>query len=435
MAKIILYPSKIDTAKERSTKTNIQKLSEKNNLKSANKSLAYWGVKKPTPKGNPIRSYPDSLTSISGSFYKPAPFTASGFKISGADKRGVVNKISVQYKWEQISYSSTTAYGSFKNPVIDLKKGSTKLDSITGSVPEKIRYDNCSKDSCKNTDSAELATLHNKAFSFNKKITVGDLADNISIVFTPAKNTANTHLRIVMQFFRIVVEYTPYKPTKGEKQQIVTEGTTVFDEVEKTPDFTISTSINKTQALVNEEYDYTITVQNIEPEGDILEDLPVTIDLPSNTDVNVVDMIGIGDINISRTSQWLIKSFEDNSAKLVLRCKTRTSNNYAIFTASFKYPPTKQYNKADSRIKIISDAINFRFYSTLSQSVYELNTAPDCNFILTFGSEIIPKSDAVITIETDNFINYESSTGHYGDGYWLKDSNDYNFENNKHKNK
>ena len=149
--KATIYPYTIKTDSSRSTVTNTQKLSERDNLKSSNKSLAYWGAKKPEWRGNYLRNYPDSLTSISGSFYKPAEFTAYNFMATGEDLRGTVKNIWVEYRWEQISYSSTTAYGSFDKPVIKLKKGSKVLDSITGAKPEKNRYNNCTKDSCKNT--------------------------------------------------------------------------------------------------------------------------------------------------------------------------------------------------------------------------------------------------------------------------------------------
>lgn len=405
---VTLYPSKIDTASERSTKTNIQKLSEKENLKSGNNELAYWGVKKPTWKGNYLRNYPDSLTSISGSFYKPAEFTASGFKIAGADKRGQVKNIWIEYKWEQVSYSSTTAFGSFDKPVIKIKKGSKVLDSITGAKPEKNRYNNCKKGACLNTNSANLATKHSHKFSGVNGLTVGDLAKNVKILFHPAKNTSHNHLRIIMQFFRIIVEYTPYVPKKGEKPEPVTPEDEPDIEEDIQPNFEISLQLDRNKAMVNEEYYCTVTVKNTVPDANISDNVEMLLDIPSNTEITPVEFIGEGDISISGGARWMIDNFVDNVfAQVKFLCKTKIKKDYAWYSASFRYS-NGQNNKASAWLKILSDAVQLNFTSSFKQTVYEKEVGSSEDkygyFTVTFSSEEIVPSDAKITIDTNKFI-------------------------------
>lgn len=421
--KVTLYPSKINTQASMSTETNTQILSEKENLKKDNKALAYWGVKKPTWKPSYLRRYPDSITSISGSFYKPANFTASGFKIVGADKRGKIKNIWVEYKWENISYSSTTAYGSFDKPVIQLKKGSKVLDSITGTKPEKNRYNNCKQDSCKNTDSANLATLHTKKFTGVSGLTVADLVKNVKVVFNPAKNAAHTHCRIVMQFFRIIVEYEPYKPKAGEPPQLVT--TEEEEEPIIYPNFTITSSLNKNKVLVGEEYYYTVTVKNTQQDADIDGVLNILIDIPNNTEISVVDTIGYGSLDLSNGCRWNVSELVDDVAQIKLLCKTNARTDYALYASQFNYDITKQTNSSHASIKVVSEAIEFDFYATnLNKSMYETNDNPGSEFVVFFSSQELPKNDAKIIIETSGFIKTLNATV-YGEGQWQNITNDY----------
>lgn len=366
--KVILYPSTIDTAKERSTKTNIQKLSEKGNLKSGNNELAYWGVQKPEFKGNYLRNYPDSLTSISGSFYKPAEFIASGFKASGVHSKSVVKNIWVEYKWEQISYSSTTAFGEFDKPVIKLKKNKTQLDKISGARPEPNRYNNCKKGACKNTNSANLATQHTHKFNFSKKITMKDLKDKISIVFTPSKNKSHNHLRIVMQYFRIIVEYEPYR--KKETPHIEEPPDEDVPDIEYPPVFDIRSQINVPEITTNDEYEYTVEIFNTTPDNDINNNVWCNIRIPPNTTISVKDKIGAGPHSINNSGcQWGIEEFVNDRAQMTLVCKTSKRNLNATYYGEFFYSEESGYQQQKqvaSSIKILSNEIDFKFTTDLT---------------------------------------------------------------------
>jgi len=417
--KVTIYPSKITTQATRSTETNTQILENKENLKSSNKSLAFWGVRHPTWKPSYLRRYPDSITTPSGSFNDPAPFTASKFKISGADKRSKVKNIWVEYKWEQISYSSTTAYGKFDKPIIKIKKGDKQLDSIYGAIPSKNRYDNCKSGSCQNVDSAELAKLHTHKLTGVSELTLDDLLNNVKIIFDPKKNTASNHCRIVIQFFRIIVEYTPYvsKDKKKDPPQIIDE------EPEPQiihPNYDISVKLDKKKALINEEYYCTLKVWNTVPNAEILSPLQVLLDIPVNTEISVVEMIGGGDITVNNGCQWYITDFENNMAQVKFICKTNLPVQQGTYIGSFFYPTTSQQGKSSDYIKIVSDDVEFSFYKSNTKSSFVQGSTEDNTsfFYVTMNASELP-TGATIEIDTAGFITEETW------GKWVKNTNDY----------
>ena len=89
---VYIYPTTIITSTGRSTKYGTQELSNKAALCSNSTTLAYWGVKKPTYKGHPLRNYPDSVTTPSGSFYKPEYIYATGWTLKDVANNAIVKR-------------------------------------------------------------------------------------------------------------------------------------------------------------------------------------------------------------------------------------------------------------------------------------------------------------------------------------------------------
>ena len=142
MTNIILYPQIIKTTTGRSAKYHTQQLTNPQALCNNSTTLAYWGVKTPLFVGNYLRNYPDSLTSRAGSYYTPEVFQATSFTSDKISDNAIIKKITVEYKYEQISYSSPTAYGRFSKPTISLIHNNNIINTIQGAIPDKNRYNN-----------------------------------------------------------------------------------------------------------------------------------------------------------------------------------------------------------------------------------------------------------------------------------------------------
>jgi len=207
---VVIYPKQIQTTTGHSIQYATQKLTNPNNLCSNSTSLAYWGVKNPTYYGVYLRNYPDSVTTASGSYHTPETFYATNWDTSGISDNAIVTNITIEYKWEQISYYCGTSdcYGKFDKPTITVTAKGKNLTTFKGAKPDAIRYgNNTTNESKKNTNNAELSTLHSHKISVEKyNLTIADLK-KMKIKFKPAKNTATNYCRIVMQFIRIKINY------------------------------------------------------------------------------------------------------------------------------------------------------------------------------------------------------------------------------------
>ena len=127
-----IYPKTIQTTTGRSAKYATQAITNPKNLCSDNTKLAYWGVKTPLFVGIYIRNYPDSITTISGSYYDPETIYATDWNVGNIPNNAIVKKIKIQYKWEQISYSCSSAdcYGRFDRPTISIISHGKTLSSF-----------------------------------------------------------------------------------------------------------------------------------------------------------------------------------------------------------------------------------------------------------------------------------------------------------------
>ena len=322
---VYIYPTKIEGVEGWSTKTNTQKMTNKSYLCSNSTSLAYWGVKNPTYKGHPLRNWPDSVTTPSGSYYRPEEIIASGFIVPDAPDEAYVTDIELEYKWEQIAYSSLTSFGKFDNPIITLKKGGTKITSFTGHKP--ANNGRC-KNNGKNVDSANLQTLYSHKISLgNNKITVKDLREKVKLHFHPKKNQASNHCRIVMQFLRFKITYKDIDPT-----------------------FKLTNKLSHKEQKVDKNYTYKVTVKSTNKRT--AKNLPIKITIPKNTTVTAKTTTGKGTY---KNGTWTVTSFKNNQATLTLTCKTSKETSKQTFTAD-----CNQYNnppKVSASMKISKVAV------------------------------------------------------------------------------
>lgn len=344
---VYIYPTTIITSTGHSTKYATQELSNKAALCSNSTTLAYWGVKKPTYKGHPLRNYPDSITTPSGSFYKPEYIYATGWNLKDIASNALVKKIVIEYKWEQIAYSSLTSFGKFDKPTISIVHNGKTLTSIKGAKPEAIRYNNNKTNKAKmNTNYAELATLHSHTIDVSKyNLTVKDLK-KLQIKFNPAKNQASNHCRIVMQFLRLNVTYQEIKQTKPT--------------VEILPVYRVSSKITPNEVVQNEEWIYECTIKS-QTSG--IKPTTCKIDF-SDRNIQLIDYtVTSGNSYNPDTNIWSVNSFTNKTSKLILRCKCSTLDN----------DPLKNVHKISTTIKSYADSVNAKTISSVTVIPHRIN--------------------------------------------------------------
>lgn len=409
------YPSTITTTTGRSTKDNTQKLSNKNALCSNNTELAYWGVRKPTWVGNYLRNYPDSLTSRSGSYYKPEVFYASGFTVPNAPAEAIVQTVKVQYAWEQVSYSSKTAFGSFKAPEIKLILNKKTLAKVSGKAPDAIRYNNATDSAHKNPDKAELANKRSSgAIDLSSyKITIADLK-KLQVRFAGAENSSWNHLRLIMQFIRLDVTYKDIDPT-----------------LKITASSTSSTNFDK-------EYTAQLTVQSTNNRS-AETDVTVTFSDAYTSVVSSKTKTGAGTFKkVNGVWTWHISKFTNHKAVLELKLKNHqqtpaiTSNKISgtivkYFDKKYKTASaTTKLNKvATTPTQTVNVVKNLLFYTNKgSQQVFNrndgiyLNVSLVRNVASTKGEYIEIDTKGLLT-DNDAWLNTDGLTlTHLGNGVW-----------------
>ena len=399
---VYIYPTNIRGTHYRSAEYHTQEMTNSNALCSPDKNLAGWGVQRPTWYPNYLRAWPDSLTSRSGSYYTPDTIHASGFSLTG-DERAKITALSVEYKWEQISYSCGTedCFGKFNKPIINLKLNNKVIGSTFGAKPEPNRYYNNKTDPNKmNTDNAELATLHSHSFNINSyNLTAKDLK-NLEVEFIPTDNTSYNHLRVVMQFLRLSIEKQDYIPK---------------------PLCRIYNDINKESALINEEFIYNVRLENINKEF-----------TTTNCDINIPDGLSIVDYECSENSSLLIT--DDKCTWEVRQVDSNYNANISIHLIGSKAGKreitSKLTNNADSLYHTASSKINIlrknvAFNLTVNDNLFheKYNSPIIAEMLLTRSTN--STSLETITIESDGLFtsdtNWEykpGNTEYLGDGVW-----------------
>ncbi len=335
-----IYPKTIQTTTGRSIQHATQAISNPKNLCSGNTKLAYWGVKTPLYVGIYIRNYPDSVTTISGSYYKPETIYATDWDVGNIPNNAIVKKIKIEYKWEQVSYSCGTmdCYGRFDKPTITLISHKKKLTSFSGAKPEAIRYNNNKTDPSKmNINNAELRTLHSHTIDMSKyNMTIKDLK-KMKIKFNPAKNTYHNHCRIVMQFIRIKIQYEKVK------------------EVIVLPTFRVTSNITPSKRNTGEEWTYTCRIKTT---NNVTKPTTCNISLnDSNTQIKSATQSVSGNTFDSKTKVWKINKFKNGEATLTLKCVSGQPKTVTLTSTIQKYADSVN-KKATSSITIVEPIVN-----------------------------------------------------------------------------
>ena len=409
---VFIYPKTIQTSTGRSSKYGTQQLSNPQALCSDDTNLAYWGVKNPTWMGNYMRNWPDSLTSYSGSYNKPEAIYATGFTLDTVSQNAKLKGITVEYKWEEISYScgSSDCYGSFQKPNISVLYNDTVLTTIQGAAPDRYRYNNNKVNQSKiNTNNAELATLHSHSINLaSYNLTIGDLK-NIKIKFNGAPNTSTNHLRIVMQFLRIKLSDNDYKIN---------------------PLCRIKSKLNKIETVTNEPFEYSLSLSSSNKQFDTTK---CQIHVPADVEISSTKYSKNSNFDI-RTGIWTVNSLTDNNETITLTCK---SNQLGVKNIS-----SKILNNADSIDNTTSDNIeviskNIAFDLKVNQRLFKAHLNSTLSISISLVRSSKTKQKEKIIIDTDGLITdtvgrwtsniEELSLQHIGDGKW--EINDINFSN------
>lgn len=332
-----IYPKTIQTTTGRSAKYATQAITNPKNLCSDNTKLAYWGVKTPLFVGIYIRNYPDSITTISGSYYDPETIYATDWNVGNIPNNAIVKKIKIQYKWEQISYSCSSAdcYGRFDRPTISIISHGKTLSSFSGAKPEAIRYHNNKTNKSKmNTNDAELKTLHSHEINVSKyNMTIKDLK-SMKIKFNPAKNTYHNHCRIVMQFIRIAIDYEEIKK-------------------EVQPTFRVYSSITPSKTNTGEEWTYTCRIKT---SNNVTKPTKCSITLnDKNTQLKNIQQSVSG--NTFTNGVWDIKNFSKGEAKITLKCVTPNPKTVTVTSTIQQYADSVN-KQAKSSITIVESIVN-----------------------------------------------------------------------------
>lgn len=415
---VYVYPTTINTTTGRSTKSGTQQLSNKAALESNSTTLAYWGVKNPLWVGNYLRNYPDSVTTPSGSYSKPEIFYATGWEIKDIPDNAIVKKVIVEYKWEQIAYSSLTSFGKFDKPTISIIHKEKTLTSFKGAKPEAIRYDNNKTNKAKmNTNYAELATLHSHSVDLSKyNLTIKDLK-KLKVKFNPARNEATNHCRIVMQFLRLKVEY---KKVAEPKEETV---------VEIKPIYRVTSNINPKEATQGSIWKYECVIK-----GQNSSNKPTTCLLKFSDDIQVTKItVDQGNSYDHATRTWTINKFTNRSSRLILECKSSVLDSHIshfITTKINKYADSVN-NTTTSYVKIISNRIYLNAQIVGAKKPYSFKTIGETlakTMQIDLTRDKLPNDNSgIIKISTNNWLNNENdlfidgtsaNLDYLGDGKW-----------------
>ena len=208
-------------------KKHMQPLSREttwDNLGKENDTVIAWGDVHPS-KAHSSPSLPDfynMVTTPSGSYNIPTPFTIDGWKLLDEDINDIPNSakiksINVKYAWDQVTIFGTHmtllkkgdygAYrgggGAFEAPTFLLNIGGHKK-TVKGTKPRSISK--CAKKNKTSYTTNELGGEHTVSFSGVSNLTMKQFK-NSKLTFSPAKNTYDDFARIVMRHLKVVVVY------------------------------------------------------------------------------------------------------------------------------------------------------------------------------------------------------------------------------------
>lgn len=312
-----IYPKTIETTTGHSIKHATQNITNPHNLCSDSTKLAYWGVKNPTWMGSYMRNWPDSVTTISGSYYKPETIYATDWDVGNISDKAIVKKITIQYKWEQVSYSCGTmdCFGRFDKPTLSIISHGKTLASFSGAKPEAIRYNNNKTNKSKmNTNNAELKTLRSHTIDIeDKNLTIKDLK-KMKLKFNPAKNTYHEYCRIIMQFIRIKITY---------KEDIK----------DPEPTFRVSSYIKEKSVETDQEWTY---VCKVKTSNNITKPTNCSITINDNN-TKIVKVTQSHANNTFNNGQWVVNKFTNGEATITFKFKSSLPKTVTVTSTVQKY--------------------------------------------------------------------------------------------------
>lgn len=341
------------------SKSNYQAMKGHNNLKSNDKKIAYWGDRFPDKTGshNPARYYPNSITTFSGSWNIPSPFSVTEWNIpKNIADDSIVKKITVEYAITHVQYQNANV----KNAGWSYSSDGCKFyKNELGSSAANVRAENGSI--AKNNETSYLIKLtgfgstrsisgdglkysqrtqnnldeYSSMNSFesviysgnNSKLNIGKLR-KANLRFILPRNLNYDIGRIVMKYVRIRVSYTPISPTFK------------IDSLTVSPD-TITTCPNSESK---------VTVK-IKSTNGHTGNVKVTL---SGDGITSAIITKVSDTSNFKNNIWTVKKFSKNTATLTFYVSYERAKTYTI-------KATVQNNSATKNIKVTSCQPNFNF--------------------------------------------------------------------------
>ena len=215
---------------------------DKNGVAEPSSDIAYWGDRFPdkTHSQNPLRYYPNTVTTFSGSWNIPSPFTVTEWNIPKtiADD-SIVTKIVVEYAITHVQYQNAHvenagwAYNSegckfYKSELgsaanVRAENGSVAGNSETSYAIKLTNFGSTASVSGNGLKYSQRTTSNLDTYSSmnsynatiysgnNKKLNIGKLR-NADLRFIFPRNLNWDIGRVVMKYVRIKVSYTPIDP-------------------------------------------------------------------------------------------------------------------------------------------------------------------------------------------------------------------------------
>ena len=352
-----------------------------NNICKDDNNIAYWGDRYPD-KGttkNVLRWYPNTVTSFSGSYNQPSPFSTSGWTgLSNIKTNSKVKKITVHYRIAHVQYRNATTYyngrkdsaynseggvyyyselasnrkwgnksSAAKPYTISLHKFGSKTLSANGNGLHKNQMITKNYDTYSTSNiSAYSHVLYNNA---DGNYTIKDFSDSyIRFVFPRQLNDDVS--RIVMRDLWIELKYEEIPP----KFQISTLTTSASKIKNCSNDKALITlQIKSTNALTDD------TTVNITGTGIQKANITGTTLSPSSNTLTTKK-----DSNDNNYLVWNVKAFSSYTAKVSFYVHYNDIGKYTIKASINKYGDTTNTTKDISitvESCIVPPTFNFEF--------------------------------------------------------------------------
>ena len=306
-----------------------------NNICSDNDKIAYWGDRFPDKTGsaNPLRYYPNTVTTFSGSWNMPCPFKTAGWKVDkDIPDNAIVKKIVVEYAITHVQYTNEHvknagwSYSSdgCKFYKSELSSGAANVRAESGGYAKNCQTDykitltgfgknrevngdglHYKQRTTKNKD--EYSSMNHYSAQLykgnDKSLTIGKLKKS-TLKFVLPRNLNWDIGRIVMKYLRLDVDWEPVDPEF------------VIDYITASPSSikTCPNQSSKVTVRIKSKNNYTA---------------PVNVTISGNGNVSNVNAGGTG--NTFNGTTWHVQKFDSNhGATLTYNVAYTTSGKRTI---------------------------------------------------------------------------------------------------------